>query len=92
MSTSIASSASAKSPAVLTKGGHNKREKRLVGYAWVSVAADVDFEGGDVRDSLAAVMRMAEAGWLSGGRNDGLLVGNAHVPVYHRFPSLEGYV
>ncbi|KAI0751235.1 hypothetical protein C8Q80DRAFT_560107 [Daedaleopsis nitida] len=51
------------SPAVLAKGA-NKRDKRVVGYAWVSVAADVDFEGEDVRDSLAAVMRMAEAGWL----------------------------
>lgn len=49
--------------AVLTKGP-NRREKRVVGYAWVSVAADVDYEGEDVRDSLAAVMRMAEAGWL----------------------------
>ena len=49
--------------AVLTKAG-NRRERRVVGYAWVSVAADVDFEGEDVRDSLAAVMRMAEAGWL----------------------------
>ncbi|RPD62063.1 hypothetical protein L226DRAFT_545971 [Lentinus tigrinus ALCF2SS1-7] len=64
------------SAAVLTKGG-NKREKRVVGYAWVSVAADVDFEGEDVRDSLGAVMRMAEAGWLrppglgGGERGDG---------------------
>ena len=51
------------SPAVLTRAG-NRSQKRVVGYAWVSVAADVDFEGEDVRDSLAAVMRMAEAGWL----------------------------
>ena len=51
------------SPAVLTRGA-NKREKRVVGYAWVSVAADVDMEGEDVRDSLGAVVRMAEAGWL----------------------------
>ena len=29
-----------------------------------SVAADVDMEGEDVRDSLGAVVRMAEAGWL----------------------------
>ena len=48
---------------MLTKGA-GKRERRVVGYAWVSVAADVDFEGEDVRDSLGAVMRMAEAGWL----------------------------
>ncbi|TBU50525.1 hypothetical protein BD309DRAFT_945172 [Dichomitus squalens] len=51
------------SPAVLTRGAH-KREKRVVGYAWVSVAADVDMEGEDVRDSLGAVVRMAESGWL----------------------------
>ncbi|KAI0269300.1 hypothetical protein BC834DRAFT_967929 [Gloeopeniophorella convolvens] len=29
---------------------------RKVGYAWVSCVADVDFEGGDVRDALAAVL------------------------------------
>ncbi|KAI0829313.1 hypothetical protein BC628DRAFT_1315119 [Trametes gibbosa] len=40
------------------------RAKRVVGYAWVSVAADVDFEGEDVRDALGAVVRMAEGGWL----------------------------
>ena len=51
--------------AVLTKAkGTHRRERRVVGYAWVSVAADVDFEGEDVRDSLAAVVRMADAGWL----------------------------
>ncbi|KAI0723529.1 hypothetical protein C8Q76DRAFT_615726 [Earliella scabrosa] len=66
---SMSTSSSAGAPggrsghAVLTKGG-GRRERRVVGYAWVSVAADVDFEGEDVRDSLAAVMRMAEAGWL----------------------------
>ncbi|KAI1793028.1 hypothetical protein LXA43DRAFT_886421 [Ganoderma leucocontextum] len=59
-----ATSTTAKSsPAVLTRGA-SKREKRLVGYAWLSVAADVDMEGEDVRDSLGAVVRMAEGGWL----------------------------
>nr|VWO99334.1 Septin-type G domain-containing protein [Ganoderma boninense] len=57
------STTSKSTPAVLTRGV-SKREKRLVGYAWVSVAADVDMEGEDVRDSLAAVVRMAESGWL----------------------------
>ena len=36
------------------------RVKRMVGYAWVSIAADVD-EGEDVRDSLAAVVEMVES-------------------------------
>ena len=62
-STSSRSKGAGGGAAVLTKGA-NKRERRVVGYAWVSVAADVDFEGEDVRDSLGAVMRMAEAGWL----------------------------
>ncbi|KAJ7727920.1 hypothetical protein B0H16DRAFT_247074 [Mycena metata] len=42
----------------------NKKEKAAggrseVGYAWVSSAQDVDWEGEDVRDSIAAVLRMA---------------------------------
>ncbi|KAH9853945.1 hypothetical protein C2E23DRAFT_727655 [Lenzites betulinus] len=47
-----------------TVKGKKGRAKRVVGYAWVSVAADVDFEGEDVRDALGAVVRMAEGGWL----------------------------
>ena len=31
---------------------------RTVGYAWVSCTADVDFQGGDVRDALAALLAM----------------------------------
>ncbi|KAF8271734.1 hypothetical protein EI94DRAFT_1796846 [Lactarius quietus] len=31
---------------------------RMVGYAWVSCTADVDFHGGDVRDALAALVAM----------------------------------
>ncbi|OSD01779.1 hypothetical protein PYCCODRAFT_1368673 [Trametes coccinea BRFM310] len=67
------------SPASLGRSaGAAAKTKRIVGYAWVSVAADVDFEGEDVRDSLGAVVRMAEDGWLrpwvggvSGGGNGG---------------------
>ncbi|KAE9386727.1 hypothetical protein BT96DRAFT_838794 [Gymnopus androsaceus JB14] len=36
------------------KGGHGR-----VGYAWVSIGQDVDWEGEDVRDSVAAVLKMA---------------------------------
>ncbi|KAL7282021.1 LOW QUALITY PROTEIN: hypothetical protein ACG7TL_003488 [Trametes sanguinea] len=67
------------SPASLGRSaGAAAKTKRIVGYAWVSVAADVDFEGEDVRDSLGAVVRMAEDGWLrpwvggvGGGGNGG---------------------
>ncbi len=31
---------------------------RIVGYAWVSCTADVDFQGGDVRDALAELLDM----------------------------------
>ncbi|KAH9894116.1 hypothetical protein C8Q73DRAFT_647191 [Cubamyces lactineus] len=60
------SSPSKSSPASLGRsvGTVSAKTKRIVGYAWVSVAADVDFEGEDVRDSLGAVVRMAEDGWL----------------------------
>ncbi|KAI0092524.1 hypothetical protein BDY19DRAFT_490111 [Irpex rosettiformis] len=44
--------------------GRPKAQKRTVNYAWVSVAADVDFEGEDVRDSLGEVVRMVEEGWI----------------------------
>lgn len=39
-----------------------KKDHKSVGYQWVSPAADVDSEGEDVRDSLAAVVRLAEDG------------------------------
>lgn len=54
--------------------GRPKAPKRTVNYAWVSVAADVDFEGEDVRDSLGAVVRMVEEGWIkpwTGDEQDG---------------------
>ncbi|KAI0366431.1 hypothetical protein BV20DRAFT_1038386 [Pilatotrama ljubarskyi] len=67
-STSTSRSPSKSSPASLGRsagaGAGAQKAKRVVGYAWVSVAADVDFEGEDVRDSLSAVVRMAEEGWL----------------------------
>ncbi|KAH9077493.1 hypothetical protein EDB83DRAFT_2350325 [Lactarius deliciosus] len=37
---------------------HTAASARTVGYAWVSCIADVDFEGGDVRDALAALLEM----------------------------------
>ncbi len=37
---------------------HN-HEGSKVGYAWVSIAQDVDWEGEDVRDSIGAVLRLA---------------------------------
>ncbi|KAI9448349.1 hypothetical protein H4582DRAFT_82192 [Lactarius indigo] len=37
---------------------HTAATARTVGYAWVSCIADVDFEGGDVRDALAALLAM----------------------------------
>ena len=53
---------------------HGRTQKRTVGYAWVSVAADLDFEGGDVRDSLGALVGMAEEGtirpWVGNERDD----------------------
>jgi hypothetical protein len=33
---------------------------RRVNYAWISAAADVDTEGGDVRDALAAMLTLAQ--------------------------------
>ncbi|PSS32008.1 hypothetical protein PHLCEN_2v2250 [Hermanssonia centrifuga] len=41
-----------------------KAQKRTVSYAWVCAAADVDFEGEDVRDSLGALISMVEQGWI----------------------------
>ncbi|KAI0643675.1 hypothetical protein C8Q79DRAFT_915017 [Trametes meyenii] len=64
---SMSTSSSPSKPSHATLGrsaGTGMKTRRLVGYAWVSVAADVDFEGEDVRDSLGAVVRMAEDGWL----------------------------
>lgn len=51
-----------------------KTPKRTISYAWVSVAADLDFEGEDVRDSLGAVVSMVEEGsvrpWVGESNDD----------------------
>jgi hypothetical protein len=39
-----------------------KKDHKSVGYQWVSPAADVDSGGEDVRDTLAAVVRLAVEG------------------------------
>ncbi|KAH8113290.1 hypothetical protein DFH11DRAFT_1510406 [Phellopilus nigrolimitatus] len=41
-----------------------KQDRKALGYAWVSPAADVDYDGEDVRDSLVAVGRLAADGVL----------------------------
>ncbi|TFY66016.1 hypothetical protein EVG20_g5077 [Dentipellis fragilis] len=43
-------------------GKKNKVRPRAVGYSWVSCVADVDFEGGDVREALGALVSMLEGG------------------------------
>ncbi|KAJ7672823.1 hypothetical protein B0H17DRAFT_1208536 [Mycena rosella] len=44
-------------------GAAKKGAKRSeVGYAWVSAAQDVDWEGADVRDALGAMLRLALEG------------------------------
>lgn len=45
-------------------GAPSTRSSGRVGYAWVSVAQDVDWEGQDVAETLGAVVRLALAGAL----------------------------
>ncbi|KAJ7229089.1 hypothetical protein GGX14DRAFT_346422 [Mycena pura] len=46
-----------------TKKEKGSKARTNVSYAWVSVAQDVDWEGGDVRDGLGVLVQMAlEAG------------------------------
>ena len=52
MVTSASSSTTAVSPPPTPSRG------RSVDYTWVSCVADIDFEGGDVRDALAALVAM----------------------------------
>ena len=48
------------SNASLASGKKNKKIKpRPVNYAWVNVVSEVDWEGGDVHDSLGAVLAVA---------------------------------
>ncbi|KAJ3857216.1 hypothetical protein EV368DRAFT_30765 [Lentinula lateritia] len=55
------------------KKGANGNGK--VGYAWVSVAQDVDWEGEDIRDSLGVVIKMAMnegvRPWIGGSKSGG---------------------
>ena len=46
------------SPSSSLLGSTHTPSARTVGYAWVSCTADVDFEGGDVRDALGALLAM----------------------------------
>ncbi|KAJ8085850.1 hypothetical protein PM082_004669 [Marasmius tenuissimus] len=41
------------------KSGIRSMRKTGVDYTWVNLAQDIDFEGGDVRDALKRVIRMA---------------------------------
>ncbi|GBE79129.1 hypothetical protein SCP_0203260 [Sparassis crispa] len=58
----ITTSSQGKTAPIKVLNDGKKSVKRTVGYTWVSVAADVDFEGEDVRDTLAAVVAMVEEG------------------------------
>lgn len=53
-----------------SKSRRSKGHKRTVSYSWVNPAADVDVAGEDVRNSLAAVVRMAEDGTLKPTLNE----------------------
>ncbi|KAH7875952.1 uncharacterized protein C8R40DRAFT_1264914 [Lentinula edodes] len=68
--------------ATTTKDGSNRSPVKKgangngkVGYAWVSVAQDVDWEGEDIRDSLGAVVKMAMSEgvrpWIGGSKSEG---------------------
>ena len=39
-----------------------KKNRKSIGYNWVSVAADIDCEGDDIRDTLNAVVKLAVDG------------------------------
>ncbi|KAI0047284.1 hypothetical protein FA95DRAFT_1262649 [Auriscalpium vulgare] len=64
--TSTSSSSSSTSPSSESppkeKKGRRKEKPRPVAYSWVSCVADVDFEGGDVREALGAVLGLVESG------------------------------
>ncbi|KAK1234148.1 hypothetical protein PQX77_002660 [Marasmius sp. AFHP31] len=54
------------------KSGIRSMRKTGVEYTWVNLAQDIDFEGGDVRDALKRVIRMA----LEDGVRPNVGVGN----------------
>jgi hypothetical protein len=54
----VKQSSESSSPSSSSLGSTYTGAARTVGYAWVSCTADVDFEGGDVRDALAALLAM----------------------------------
>ncbi|KAI0075398.1 hypothetical protein K474DRAFT_1396052 [Panus rudis PR-1116 ss-1] len=68
-----------------------KVPKRTVGYTWVSVASDVDFEGEDIRDSLSAVLDMVEKGWIRppvSGIGDEEDAKNSRVVLFEKAPEV----
>ncbi|KAH7916102.1 hypothetical protein BJ138DRAFT_996394 [Hygrophoropsis aurantiaca] len=51
-------------PMPIERGKKEKKLKikpRAVNYAWVNIISDVDWEGGDIHDSLGAILRVAAA-------------------------------
>ncbi|KAJ6567341.1 hypothetical protein DFH09DRAFT_1314460 [Mycena vulgaris] len=74
-----------------SQGDKGKGEKRSeVGYAWVSAAQDVDWEGEDVRDGLGAVLRLAlEEGVRPGDAGVGVEAGEEERTVpFERAPEV----
>ncbi|EJD53486.1 hypothetical protein AURDEDRAFT_179950 [Auricularia subglabra TFB-10046 SS5] len=51
-------------PPISFKGNKPKKVRKRLGYQWISPAADVNADGEDVRDTLAEVARLAQAGIL----------------------------
>lgn len=66
----------------------SKTKKRTVSYAWVSVAADVDFEGEDIRDSLGAIVSMVEEGAIRPWVGDESEDGNGRVVPFDKAPEV----
>ncbi|EIN10262.1 hypothetical protein PUNSTDRAFT_125201 [Punctularia strigosozonata HHB-11173 SS5] len=81
----------AAAPAVMNgnanTGERGRWYRRMVHYAWISVAADVDLEGGDVRDALAAMLAQAQAQAVDFGLADKDAGG---VVPFERAPELFG--
>ncbi|THH27719.1 hypothetical protein EUX98_g6466 [Antrodiella citrinella] len=62
--------------------------KRTVGYAWVSAAADVDYEGEDIRDALGSVVGMVEEGWIRPWIGDEEDLDDTRVVPFERSPEV----